>query len=138
MAAYNNPQKALVEAVRGVIPGADRRVTEAVKWQAPSFVYKGSIVSFFSKAKAHVSLLFHKGGGNCRLLSVAGRRGSRGADLEAERQRRPCGEAGRTSGNHPRLVRPAGLTRAPGSGSAGQPGATGPASQAVFARSRRT
>ncbi|MBL9053045.1 MAG: DUF1801 domain-containing protein, partial [Tabrizicola sp.] len=61
MAAYANPQKDLVQAVREVILAADPRVGECIKWQAPTFIYKGNIASFFPKAKAHVSLMFHKG-----------------------------------------------------------------------------
>lgn len=41
---------------------ADPRVEECIKWQAPTFTYKGNIASFFPKARAHVSLMFHSGG----------------------------------------------------------------------------
>lgn len=58
---YQNPQKDLVQSVRAVMLKADRRIGEAVNWQAPTFVYKGNLASFFPKAKAHVSLMFHKG-----------------------------------------------------------------------------
>lgn len=58
---YDNPQKDLVLAVREAILKADKRVTETVKWQAPTFVYKGNLASFFPKAKTHVSLMFHTG-----------------------------------------------------------------------------
>ena len=61
MAAYDNPQKDLVQAVRLAILDADDRVTECIKWQAPTFIYKGNIASFFPKAKKHASLMFHKG-----------------------------------------------------------------------------
>ncbi len=61
MQAYDNPQKDLVQAVREAILAADTRVGECIKWQAPTFTYKGNIASFFPKAKAHVSLMFHKG-----------------------------------------------------------------------------
>lgn len=61
MAAYENPQKELVQAIRLAILEADPRVTEAIKWQAPTFMYKGNIASFFPKAKKHASLMFHKG-----------------------------------------------------------------------------
>jgi hypothetical protein len=61
MAAYDNPQKAVVQAVREAILAADPRVGEVIKWQAPTFTYKGNIASFFPKAKAHASLMFHKG-----------------------------------------------------------------------------
>jgi hypothetical protein len=58
---YDNPQKDLVQAVRDVVLDADERVTEAIKWQAPTFVYRGNIASFYPKAKSHVSLMFHTG-----------------------------------------------------------------------------
>jgi hypothetical protein len=58
---YDNPQKELVQAVREVILDTDERVTEAIKWQAPTFMYDGNIASFFPKAKQHVSLMFHTG-----------------------------------------------------------------------------
>jgi hypothetical protein len=61
MAGYVSPQKDVVQAVREVILAADPRVSECIKWQAPTFTYKGNIASFFPKAKAHVSLMFHKG-----------------------------------------------------------------------------
>ena len=61
MVAYDNPMKEVVEAVRQAILAADPRVTEAIKWQAPTFVYKGNIASFFPKAKKHATLMFHKG-----------------------------------------------------------------------------
>jgi len=58
---YDNPLADLVQAVREVILAADERVTEVIKWQAPTFVYKGNIASFFPKAKKHVTLMFHQG-----------------------------------------------------------------------------
>uniref|UniRef100_A0AAN0NLP6 DUF1801 domain-containing protein n=1 Tax=Yoonia rhodophyticola TaxID=3137370 RepID=A0AAN0NLP6_9RHOB len=45
--AYDNPMKPVVEALREVILDADPRVSETIKWQAPTFVYKGNIASFF-------------------------------------------------------------------------------------------
>lgn len=59
--AYDNPQRAGVLRVREIILGADSRVTECIKWSAPTFVYKGNIASFFPKSKKHVSLMFHQG-----------------------------------------------------------------------------
>ena len=58
---YDNPQKELVQAVRDVVLDTDPRVTEAIKWQAPTFIYAGNIASFYPKAKQHVSLMFHTG-----------------------------------------------------------------------------
>lgn len=59
--AYDNPQKNLVLAVREVVLDADERVTEAIKWKAPTFMYKGNIASFYPKTKSHVALMFHTG-----------------------------------------------------------------------------
>ncbi len=61
MDAYDNPMKPVVAAMRAVILDADPRVEEAIKWQAPTFIYKGNIASFFPKSKKHASLMFHKG-----------------------------------------------------------------------------
>jgi hypothetical protein len=58
---YTNPQKDLVQAVRAIILDTDERVGEAIKWKAPTFVYKGNIASFYPKSAKHVSLMFHSG-----------------------------------------------------------------------------
>jgi hypothetical protein len=61
MAKYDNPQKPLVEAVRQIVLKADKRLDETIKWQAPTFTYKGNFASFYPKSKGHVSLMFHVG-----------------------------------------------------------------------------
>ena len=61
MAKYDNPQKAVVAAVRKAILAADKRITETIKWQSPTFVYKGNLASFNPRSKAHASLMFHTG-----------------------------------------------------------------------------
>lgn len=59
---YENPQKDLVQAVRTVLLDADDRLTEAIKWKAPTFVYQGgNLASFFPKSTQHVTLMFHTG-----------------------------------------------------------------------------
>jgi len=58
---YDNPQKQLVQAVRRVVLDADPRITEAIKWKAPTFMYKGNLASFYPKSTKHVSLMFHTG-----------------------------------------------------------------------------
>ena len=58
---YDNPQKDLVQSVRQVILDTDPQVTETIKWQAPTFLYRGNIASFYPKTKTHVSLMFHTG-----------------------------------------------------------------------------
>ena len=59
--SYDNPQKALVQAVREAVLDADPRVQETIKWKAPTFMYEGNIASFYPKSKRAVSLMFHTG-----------------------------------------------------------------------------
>ncbi|WP_120522466.1 DUF1801 domain-containing protein [Arthrobacter celericrescens] len=58
---YDNPQRQLVSDVRAFILSVDPGISEAIKWQAPTFMYKGNIASFFPKAKKNVTLMFHQG-----------------------------------------------------------------------------
>lgn len=58
---YDNRQRELVQAVRDAVLDADARVTETIKWHAPTFVYKGNIASFYPQTKTHASLMFHRG-----------------------------------------------------------------------------
>ena len=58
---YDNPQKDLVRAVRQVILDVDPRISEAIKWKAPTFMFKGNIASFYPRTTKHVSLMFHTG-----------------------------------------------------------------------------
>ncbi|HEV7195096.1 MAG TPA: DUF1801 domain-containing protein [Pedococcus sp.] len=58
---YTNPQAALVQQVRSLVLAVSPKVTEAIKWQAPTFLYRGNIASFYPKSKQHVSLMFHQG-----------------------------------------------------------------------------
>lgn len=58
---YDNPMKDVVQRLREIVLDADPRVDECIKWQAPTFTYKGNIASFFPKSKQHASLMFHQG-----------------------------------------------------------------------------
>src|SRR5207249_1064846 len=60
-ARYDNPMKEVVLAVRRVILETDDRMDECIKWQAPTFTYKGNLASFYPKSKNHASLMFHTG-----------------------------------------------------------------------------
>ena len=60
-AKYDNPMKDVVQRVRDIVLGADPRVDECIKWQAPTFTYKGNIASFYPKSRQHASLMFHLG-----------------------------------------------------------------------------
>ncbi len=58
---YENPLKDVVLRMRDIVLGADRRVGECIKWQAPTFTYRGNLATFFPKSKRHASLMFHTG-----------------------------------------------------------------------------
>lgn len=60
-ARYENPMKAVVLRVREIVLGADPRIDECIKWQAPTFTFEGNLASFFPKSKQHASLMFHLG-----------------------------------------------------------------------------
>jgi uncharacterized protein YdhG (YjbR/CyaY superfamily) len=93
-ARYENPMKEVVLRVREIVLGADPRVEECIKWQAPTFTFEGNLASFFPKSKQHASLMFHlgaripgshprlEGGGNTsRVLKI-------GSLAEADRAKR--------------------------------------------------
>ncbi len=58
---YDNPMKAVVQAIRSAMIAADKRIEECIKWQAPTFTYRGNLASFYPKSKKHASLMFHVG-----------------------------------------------------------------------------
>ena len=58
---YENPQRELVEKIRDFILSIDPALTESIKWQAPTFMFKGNIASFFPRSKKNVTLMFHQG-----------------------------------------------------------------------------
>src|SRR5215472_11081800 len=58
---YDNPMKPVVQRIRAIVLGADPRIEECIKWQAPTFRYRGNLASFFPKSKQHASLMFHMG-----------------------------------------------------------------------------
>jgi uncharacterized protein YdhG (YjbR/CyaY superfamily) len=58
---YENPMKDVVQRVREIVLEADPRMDESIKWQAPTFTYRGNLASFFPKSKQHASLMFHQG-----------------------------------------------------------------------------
>ena len=61
MGRLDHPFKAEVQAVRDIIKNVNSDITEQVKWNAPSFSYKGYMVTFNLWAKQHVHLVFHNG-----------------------------------------------------------------------------
>lgn len=61
MSELDHPFKAEVQEVREIIKGVNENITEEVKWNAPSFSYKGYMATFNLWAKNHVHLVFHNG-----------------------------------------------------------------------------
>jgi uncharacterized protein YdhG (YjbR/CyaY superfamily) len=60
MAKLDHPLKAEAQAVREIIQNVDLGITEQVKWNAPSFSYKGNyVVTFNLHTKEYVLLVFH-------------------------------------------------------------------------------
>ena len=61
MAALDHPYKAEVQAVREIILGVHPDITEQVKWNAPSFSYKGYLATFTLHRREYAMLIFHDG-----------------------------------------------------------------------------
>lgn len=61
----DHPFKAEMEAVRAIILGVSDRISERIKWNAPSFFYKEDLGAFNPRATeyAHLILLFPGGAG---------------------------------------------------------------------------
>jgi hypothetical protein len=57
-----HPLKAEIEQVRAIILGADKGITEHIKWNAPSFCYQGEDgVTFNLRPQDRIQLIFHRG-----------------------------------------------------------------------------
>ena len=50
-----------IQLVRDIILNVSEKIEEDIKWNTPTFMYKGNIASYFLNAKKFVSLMFHKG-----------------------------------------------------------------------------
>jgi hypothetical protein len=61
MQQLDHPFKAEVQVVRDMIKNVHPGITEEIKWKAPSFSYKGYMVTFNLWARQHVHLVFHNG-----------------------------------------------------------------------------
>ncbi len=89
----NHPMNREIERVREIILSCHDKMEETIKWNSPTFVYKGNMASFFMNAKRHVSLMFHKGASlpdASGLLQGDGKEGrtARFADLQEIEQRK--------------------------------------------------
>ena len=62
VAALDHPLKAVIEEIRPALLAADPRITEQVKWNAPSFCYDGDDrVTFNIRPGGPLLLIFHRG-----------------------------------------------------------------------------
>jgi uncharacterized protein YdhG (YjbR/CyaY superfamily) len=60
MQNLDHPLKAEIEVVRDIIKGVHPEIQEEIKWNAPSYSYKGNyLVTFNLRAAQHVHLVFH-------------------------------------------------------------------------------
>jgi uncharacterized protein YdhG (YjbR/CyaY superfamily) len=59
MTALEHPLKAEIEAVRKIIRSVSDKISERIKWNAPSYYYKEDFVTFNPRATNHVHLVFH-------------------------------------------------------------------------------
>jgi hypothetical protein len=55
------PLKAEAKAIRKIIKGVNKNITEQIKWNAPSFRYEGYMVTFNLHAHDQLRLVFHNG-----------------------------------------------------------------------------
>ncbi len=56
-----HPFKAEIEVLRSVILAADIRITEGIKWNAPSFYCQEWFATFNLRSKGLVQIIFHRG-----------------------------------------------------------------------------
>lgn len=61
LAALDHPFKAEVQALRTIILGADPRIAEGIKWNAPSYRTQEYFLTTHLRAKGGVGLIFHLG-----------------------------------------------------------------------------
>ena len=61
LAGLEHPHKPAIERLRRVLLGADRRVREEVKWNAPSFVLDDHFATFKLYPPKAIQIVFHTG-----------------------------------------------------------------------------
>lgn len=61
MAQLNHPRKDEIETLRTIILGADSRIAESIKWNAPSFFTSEHFATFRLQPHNMVQIVFHIG-----------------------------------------------------------------------------
>lgn len=59
MKALKHPLKPEVEALRRIITGTSKELSERIKWNGPSYYYKEDLLTFSLHAKDRICLVFH-------------------------------------------------------------------------------
>lgn len=59
MEALEHPLKAEIEALRKIIKETDTRISERIKWKAPSYYCKEDFLTFNHRMQDKVHLIFH-------------------------------------------------------------------------------
>lgn len=59
MAQLEHPLKAEIETLRTIIKGANSKISERIKWNAPSYYAKEDMVTFHLRSERKVDLVFH-------------------------------------------------------------------------------
>ena len=61
LSALDHPRKAEIQALRKIILAVDRRISEGIKWNAPSFRTEEYFATFHLRAKEGVQVILHRG-----------------------------------------------------------------------------
>lgn len=61
MAGLEHPLKPEIEAVRALILGADKRINESIKWNAPSFYINEHFATLKLRPMETIQVVFHTG-----------------------------------------------------------------------------
>ena len=59
--ALNHPLKPEMEAIRSIILDSDSRITEGIKWNAPSFYCNGWFATYHVRSRDRLQVIFHRG-----------------------------------------------------------------------------
>jgi hypothetical protein len=58
---YENPNKEVVQRIRAIVLATDPRIEEFIKWETPTFTYRGDLASFYPRSRRHATLMFYEG-----------------------------------------------------------------------------
>jgi uncharacterized protein YdhG (YjbR/CyaY superfamily) len=59
MHELKHPLLAEIEVLRGIIKGVNNKISERIKWNAPSYYYKDDFLTFNLRLISKVHLIFH-------------------------------------------------------------------------------